>query len=409
VHILIVTQYFWPENFKINDLVVGLLERGHKVTVLTALPNYPEGNFFKGYSLWGRFTEDFNGAKVVRVPIIPRGSATGVRLALNYFSFVVSACLLGPLRCTDDYDVTFIFEPSPITVALPALLIKRLRGIPALFWVQDLWPESLTATGAVSSPFIIKLVGKLVGFIYRGCDRILITSRAFTASVHQYVKDRGQISYFPQYGENAYRPVVLPVDAPERSKIPAGFVIMFAGNIGAAQDFESIIDAATLLREYHDIHFVVLGDGRKRRWVEDEVSRLGLHATVHLIGSYPLEAMPSFFSLADAMLVTLKNDPVFSLTIPAKIQSYLACGRPIIAALDGEGARVVEEAGAGFVCQSGAPQELAQAVLKMYETPKREREKMGASGRAYYEANFDRDMLLDRLETWMKETKLVRR
>lgn len=403
MHVLVVTQYFWPENFKINDLVVGLMDRGHQVTVLTALPNYPDGKFFNGYSAFGRFTEQYRGARVIRVPILPRGSASGARLALNYLSFVVSACLIAPIRCRERYDVAFIFEPSPITVALPALLMKRLRGIPVLFWVQDLWPESLSAAGAVSSSTVLGAVGKMVSLIYRGCDRILVTSRAFVCSIGQYVEDRGQVCYFPQYGEDAYRVVQLPENAPERSKVPNGFVVMFAGNIGAAQDFETIIAAADRLRDQRDIHFLVIGDGRMRKWVEEEVARLGLQETVHLIGRYPMEAMAGFFSLADAMLVILKKEPIFSLTIPAKIQSYLACGRPIVAALDGEGARIIEEAGAGFTCRTEDPTALAAAVLRMRNTSFEARSRMGERGLKYYNDNFDRTKLLDRLEVWMNQ------
>jgi glycosyltransferase involved in cell wall biosynthesis len=403
VHILVVTQYFWPENFRINDLVTGLVERGYKITVLTGLPNYPDGHFFTGYGYTLNLSQEYNGAAVVRVPILPRGNSTGVRLALNYLSFVVSACLFGPLRCRDDYDLIFIFEPSPITVALPALLMKWLRKIPVMFWVQDLWPESLTAVGAVTSPTVLGLVGKLVKSIYSGCDRILVTSRAFVSSIEKYVYEKGQILYFPQYGEDVYHVVQLSADAPERLIIPKGFVIMFAGNIGASQDFETIISAAHKLREYKDINFVILGDGRKRTWVENEVSKLHLQDTFHLVGRHSLESMANFFSLADAMLVTLKKDPVFALTIPAKIQSYMACGRPILAALDGEGARIIRESAAGITCVTEDPASLAAAILKMRTTSDEERLRMGQNGLEYYRCNFDRKMLIGRLEAWMKQ------
>lgn len=403
MHVLVVTQYFWPENFRINDLVIGLIERGHTVTVLTGLPNYPDGKIFNGYGYYKNLSQNYCGATVLRVPILPRGRGTGINLALNYLSFVFSACMIGPLRCRCKYDLVFIYEPSPVTVALPAILIKRLKKIPIMFWVQDLWPESLTAAGAVSSPTVLNIFGKLVKYIYNRCDRILIASRAFSSSIIQYVEDKGQILYFPQYSEDIYQIVKLATDAPLRSKIPEGFIIMFAGNIGTAQDFGTILSAAAQLREYKDIHFVILGDGRMRKFVENEVSRLHLHDNFHMLGRYPLELMPDFFSLADAMLVTLKKKSIFSLTIPAKIQSYLACGRPVIAALDGEGSRVIEEAAAGVTCIAEDPYELAAAILTMRNTPEPLRRKMGENGLAYYQSNFDRTMLLDRLELWMNQ------
>jgi colanic acid biosynthesis glycosyl transferase WcaI len=379
------------------------MERGHKITVLTGLPNYPEGQFFMGYGFLRHLSQKYNGATILRVPILPRGNSTGFKLALNYISFVISACMIGPLRCQDNYDLIFIYEPSPITVAIPALLIKWLKKIPVMFWVQDLWPESLTATKAISSSAILGLVGKLVKLIYNSCDQILMTSRAFLPSIVNYVCDKGQIHYFPQYGEDVYRVIKLSNDAPERLKMPSGFVVMFAGNIGAAQDFKTIISTALQLQKYKDIHFVILGDGRMRRWVEDEIAALKLGETFHLLGRYPLESMPSYFSLADVMLVTLKKDPIYSLTIPAKIQSYLACGKPVIAALEGEGAKIIEEADAGITCPAEDSEALANAILKMRNTPDEERFRMGKNGLEYYRGNFDRKVLIDRLEVWMKK------
>ncbi|KAB0671384.1 glycosyltransferase family 4 protein [Oryzomonas sagensis] len=403
MHILVVTQYFWPENFRINDLVSGLIGRGHRVTVLTGIPNYPEGKYYDGYGPFQKHEQEYAGARVVRVPILSRGKGRGFRLTLNYLSFVISACLLGPLRCRNNYDLIFVFGLSPITLVLPALFFKKIHKIPLMLWVQDLWPESLIAAGAVSSPAVIGMVGRLVKLIYNRCDRILITSRAFVSSIIQYVNDNGQICYLPQYAEDVYH-VVNPFDnTPERLLIPEGFVVMFAGNIGAAQDFETIISAAAQLREYKDIHFVVLGDGRMRQWVEGEISRLQLSDTFHLLGRYPLESMPYFFSLADAMLVTLKKNPIFSLTIPAKIQSYLACGRPIIAALDGEGARIIEEAAAGYTCTTEDPTALAATILQTRNTLDDQRRLAGENGLKYYRTHFDRNMLIDRLELWMKQ------
>ncbi len=400
MHILIVTQYFWPENFRINDLSLGLLQRGHQVTVLTGVPNYPEGSFFSGYGYFNK-QQDYQGVKVLRVPLFPRGNGGGVRLALNYISFALAASTLGTLLCRGRFDQILVYEPSPITVGIPALILKKLKSAPVLFWVQDLWPESLSATGAVRSKKVLDLVACLVKFIYRRCDRILIQANSFFDSVLQQGGAKDRIFYFPNSAESLFTmPVPNCIQIPQ---LPDGFKILFAGNIGVAQDFETIIAAAERMQCHKDIKWIIVGDGRVRGWAEAEVKKRELTNNVYFLGRYPLEAMPAFFSQADALLVTLKREPIFSLTIPAKVQSYLACGKPIIGSLDGEGAKIVDDAGAGFTCQAGDPDALAQAVLKMHEASEPEREKMGEMARKYYETNFDRDMLLDRLDRWMME------
>lgn len=403
MNILVVTQYFWPENFRINDIVHGLLERGHQVTVLTGIPNYPDGSYFKGYGLLSQLRQNYFGAKVIRVPLIPRGKGGGMRLALNYLSFAISSSILAPFLCRGKIDLIFVFEPSPITVGLPALVLKKLRSIPIMFWVQDLWPESLSATGAVRSERIIAIVTRLVRMIYKGCDKILVTSRSYLGNIERLGVRSDRLYYFPQSAEKLYQPLLMESRASENGLMPEGFRVMFAGNIGVAQDFATILDAAEILKSYQNIHWIIVGDGRRRQWVETEVLDRGLSDTFHLIGRYPIESMPRFFSLADVMLVTLKREPIFALTIPAKVQSYLACGKPIVAALDGEGSRLIEESQSGLSCPAGDSKALADAILKMYQMPKSHLETMGKHGLEFYLANFEGNMLIDRLQSWMQE------
>lgn len=403
MNILIISQYFWPENFRINDLALALKEKGHEVTVLTGIPNYPNGHFFEGYSLFNRAIEDYHGVKVLRVPLFPRKKSKWWQLILNYLSFTLSACIFAPLNCRGNFDVIFVYEPSPITVGLPAIVLKKVKNAPVMFWVLDLWPESLSATGAVTSKWILDRVETLARFIYSKCDRILVQSEAFKPQIMSLGVERDRLTYFPNSAEGFYQPVTLEADAVEREKMPPGFRIMFAGNIGAAQDFPTILKTAALLQEYTDIHFVILGDGRMYSWVKSQISELGLSGNFHLLGRYPAETMPRFFSLADAMLVTLKKAPIFELTIPAKVQSYMACGRPIIAALDGEGHNLIKKSGAGIASPSEDPDKLSEAVLKMYRLSETKRENMGQRGREFFESNFERSALISRLENWMKD------
>jgi glycosyltransferase involved in cell wall biosynthesis len=403
MRVLIVTQYFWPEVFRINDLALGLRERGHDVTVFTGKPNYPEGRFFPGYGFFGRATEDYHGVRVIRAPLLPRGGGGRVSLFFNFASFALFGSLLAPFRCGGRYDAILVYEPSPVTVGLPALVLKAFKRAPVLFWAQDLWPETLSATGAVRAPWVLSIVDRLVRFIYRHCDLVLVQSRAFAPHVQAQGVPAEKIRYYPNSAEALYRAAAVEPQAPERGLLPPGFRVMFAGNIGAAQDFETILAAAERLRAERGIHWVIVGDGRRLPWVEAEIGRRDLGATVHLLGRHPVESMPRFFALADALLVTLRNEPIFSLTIPTKIQSYLACGRPIVAALDGEGARVVRESGAGLAVRAGTAGALADAVLRLHRMPAAEREAMGRRGRDYFEAHFERSMLLSRLEQWMLE------
>jgi colanic acid biosynthesis glycosyl transferase WcaI len=403
MNILVITQYFWPENFRINDLTEGLEQSGHKVTVLTGKPNYPSGRFYNGYGFFSKPRETYKGITVIRAPLLPRGRAGSFRLVLNYFSFAFAAAITGLISCRDKYDVIFVYAPSPITVALPALAMRWFRGVPVMLWVQDLWPESVSATGAVRSAWPLRLIGRMVRYIYKRSDRILVQSEAFRPSIERFGVKTERISYLPNSAEALFKPVVLPHDAAERAQVPSGFCIMYAGNIGAAQSFETILAAAERLKSYPDIHWVVLGDGRVAQWVRVQIVERGLTGSVHLLGRHPMEAMPRYFSLADAMLVTLKDEPIFGLTIPGRVQSYLACGRPIVAGINGEGARVVKEAGAGLTAAAEDSEGLANAVLRMYKMPRPEREAMGARGREYFLAQFEGNLLMDRLERLMKE------
>ena len=405
MRILIVSQYFWPENFRINDLALGLKAKGHDVTVLTGIPNYPGGRFFPSYGFFKKKFEDYHGIDILRVPLLPRGRSRGARLALNYFSFAFLASTLAPFYCRGKFDVIFVFQTSPITVGIPAIVLKMLKGAPIMFWVLDLWPESLSATGAVKSSQVLHIVEYLVRFIYRQCDYILVSSKGFIPNVKLMAGAAKKICYFPNWAEELYQPVGLNKEFEETKGIPTGFRIMFAGNIGAAQDFGTILAAAEKLKDYEDIHWLILGDGRMFDWVKKSVETRGLTSRVHLLGRYPPEAMPHFFAMADVMLVSLRRDLIFALTVPGKLQSYMACGKPIIAALDGEGGCLVAESGAGLACPAGDTDALAKTILTVYNTPKSELENMGLRGRSYYEKHFERSMLINKLEKWMQRIK----
>lgn len=403
LRILIVSQYFWPENFRVNDLTLALVERGHSVTVLTGLPNYPAGKLFPGYRLFQWPFEDFHGAKIVRSPLLPRGNNRGVRLALNYFSFALFSSIVGPLLCRGKFDKIFVFEPSPVTVGIPAIIMKFFKKAPVFFWVLDLWPESLSATGAVRSKKIIGLVGKMTALIYRHCDRILVQSKGFIPHVQRLNVPAQKIRYFPNWAEALYEPRA-EVNVAEFDQIPDGFRILFAGNIGEAQDFPTILDAAEIVRKSNPaIQWVIAGAGRNLDWLKSEVKRRSLHTSFFFVGSLPQERMPDLFRAADCLLVSLKDEEIFNVTIPGKLQAYLACGRPLLGSLNGTGGEVILEANAGHVAPAENPAELAKMAISLAALSSEKRDAMGAAGRAYYLANFERSRQISNLERILEE------
>jgi glycosyltransferase involved in cell wall biosynthesis len=404
MRLLIVSQYFWPEVFRVNEIASELRARGHEVTVLTGRPNYPGGEVFSDYLAAPDAFASYHGAEVVRLPLRPRGKGA-LRLLLNYWSFVFWGCLLGPWKLRNrQFDAIFCFETSPITSALPAVLLRRLKRRPLLLWVLDLWPDTLAAVGMVRSDRGLRAVGALVRFIYRRCDLILAQSRGFFPAIERWSQDPAKTRYFPQWAEGVFDAAPAdPAPPPQLAPHASAFRIMFAGNLGEAQDFPNVLAAAALTRERRDIHWLIVGDGRQADWVRAEIDRLGLQQTVFMLGRHPIEQMPAFFAGADALLVSLKAEPIFAMTIPGKVQAYLAAGKPLLAMLDGEGARVITEAGAGLVAPAGDAQALANQALALAGLPESERLAMGQRAQTYGRREFDRQALLDQLERWLAD------
>ena len=393
--ILVSSQHFWPENFRINDLVQALIERGLKVDVLTGKPNYPEGRYFPGYRGWGCQREQWSGATIFRVPLAARGSGRALRLVINYLSFIGSGLLFAPwLLRRRSYNVVFVYASSPLLQAIPAIFLSWLKQCPVVVWIEDLWPESLAATGYVRNRLILAGVGRVVRFIYRHSDLLLVPSRAFEPSVAAAAPGK-PIVYYPNSVEAVFCDPAIG-EQPDVPGLDTGFPVVFAGNIGTAQVVDVIVEAASLLSAYSDIRFVMLGGGSRREWLLQEVQARGL-TNVYIPGRYPVEEMPGILKKASALLVTLADEPIFSVTVPGRIQTYLAAGRPILASLNGEGARLVIEAEAGLASPAEDPRALADAVLQLFRMAPAEREKMGVNGRRYFSEHFDRELLVDQL------------
>ena len=394
--ILIVTQYFWPENFKINDIALGLKNKGHIVEVLTCKPNYPSGKFINGYTFFNKKTEFWNSIKINRSNVIPRRSGKGLSLFLNYVSFSIFGSIR-VLFIRSEFEKIIVFEPSPITVGIPAIIAKFKFKAPIYFWVQDLWPASLSAGGGIKNKYIIKVFDWLTRFIYKHSEKILVQSKAFIPYILNQKVEIEKILYYPNTTENFYK--YLSPDKELTSLLPNGFKIMFAGNIGEAQSFDTILKAAKMLKDENvDVNWLILGDGRMKNYVKNKIIEFGLEKNFLLLGSFPSDKMPEFFSCADLLLVSLKKDFIFSLTIPSKIQSYMACRKPILASLDGEGSKIIDEAKSGFTSNSEDYIGLKESVKKALSLSPDELYQLGINARNYYEKEFERDTLIDKLE-----------
>lgn len=397
--ILVVSQYFWPESFVINDLVETLAIQGHELEVLTGKPNYPDGVVFAGYNVEGLDDEQFRaGVRVRRVPLRPRGVGGAKNLSLNYCSFVWNGLRhFSRLVKGGRYDVIFVFAPSPIFAAIPAIWLKWRTKTHLAIWIQDLWPESLSATGFVQDPFVLRVVGFVVRAIYACADTLLIQSHAFRRAVATYARE-DKIVYYP----NSYRDGVLLSDG--GAKIPEAllalldenFCLLFAGNLGTAQSLETIVGAAERLRHLSKIRFVVVGSGSMQGWLEAQKREKMLDNLI-LAGRFSPADMPDIFRRAAGLIVTLKQERIFSFTIPSKIQAYLAAGRPLVGALDGEGARVILDAKAGLASPAEDVAGLTENIEKLFRMSNEERARLGEAARTYYLQNFEMEHQARRL------------
>lgn len=373
------------------------------MTVLTGIPDYPKGKFHEGYGIFKKRIERVQGVKVLHSFIIPRGDGGKIRLVLNYLSSLLAQCfdavLLGLFG---RYDYVLVHETSPVMVGVPGVIVSKMKHIPMDFWVLDLWPESLQDAGGINNKKVLGLFSKLTTWIYRHSRNILISSRGFRKSICEKGDFEGKIIYFPNWADEALTGSeeckVKSEKLPDGVKMPEGFKVMFAGNIGEAQDMDNLMGAALALKEEKDIHFCIVGDGRKRPWVETFVKEHGLEDTVHLLGRHPIEAMPAFFAAADLMVVTLKDSKIFNRTAPAKLQAYMNAGKPIAAMMSGEGAAVVAEAQCGFSVEAGNGKGLAELIVRMKHLDTSELEAMGAAGKRYCEENFSFGKAVETIE-----------
>jgi len=395
MRILVITQYFWPENFRINDLCLELKNRGHIVTILTGKPNYPNGKFFEGYSFFNRSIEYWENIQIYRSKILPRKNGIGVNLFINYLSFTFFSCLK-IFTIKNKFDKIIVYQLSPGTIGFTGLLAKYIFKAPLYFYIQDIWPESLTDAGGIKSNFIFKLVNSMMNYFYKQSKFILVQSNGFIDFLVNKGVERNKIKYLPNTVESFYKPEeVLDI---YKSQFPNGFNILFAGNIGFAQDFETILNAAFVLKEKEiDVNWIILGDGRAKEDLIKKIISLNLKDNFYFLGTRPSIDMPFYFACADLLLVSLKKSTIFSLTIPSKVQSYMACGKPIIGNIDGVASKVINDSKAGLCSNSGDFKILANNIELFFNKSPQELKYYSENSYLYFQKNFDRKIVYDRL------------
>jgi glycosyltransferase involved in cell wall biosynthesis len=398
-HILVISQYFYPEQFRINDICIEWIKRGYKVTVITGIPNYPQGKYYEGYGLLRKRKEKYNGIEIIRIPIIPRGN-NSIMLALNYVSFVVSG-FFWMLFTRIKADYVFIFEVSPMTQALPGVWYAKKRRIPCYLYVQDLWPENFEILSGIKNKTIIHFIGRMVDYIYARCAKIFTTSRGFITSIEKRGVPKNKIEYWPQYAEEFYK----PLNNTSVNGIPNddAFNIIFAGNLGVSQGLDILPKAAIILKENdlkRKIRFNIVGDGRYKETLVELVHSNNISDMFNFIPKQPADRIPEYMAANDAAILCLTDSPLFSMTIPAKLQSYMACGIPIIASAQGETIQIIKEANAGVYSPSGNEQKLAEAIMELYRKSKEQQNNLRINAKVYYDKNFNKQELLSNMDRY---------
>ncbi len=386
--ILVVCQHYWPEPFPITDICEGLASMGHTVHVITDVPNYPMGYIYEDYKGGKNRREERNGVKIFRTFTIGRRKNLIFRF-LNYYSFAFSSKRFAK-KLREDYDVVFAVQGSPIMMISGALAYAKKHKKKCVLYSMDLWPASLAAGGVGQGSPLYKYFHRVSRKLYTRCDRILITSRMFREYFRrEFDIPDGSINYLPQYADALF-------SGEQPGKMPSEHInLVFAGNVGAAQSLSTVLRAAKLLEDEKNLRWHIVGDGSELENLKQMTQDLQLESVL-FHGRRPLEEMPLYYSVADAMLATLTSDELISLTLPNKIQSYMASGKPIIAAANGEIPKVIAASGCGFCADAEDAEGLADAVRKFLNCP--DREKLGRSARKYYETHFTRQTFMNKLQ-----------
>lgn len=402
-HILFIAQVFYPEVFRSNDLAAEFVKRGYKVTVLTGIPNYPEGEFFEGYDCKHNLEEDWNGVHILRIPVVPRGHSS-LQLIRNYHSFVASG-KKWVRKHNIDADLVFTFETSPMSQALIGAWYGKKYHVPVFLYAQDLWPENVEAVTGIHNKLILGAINKMVDYIYRWTDEIFATSPSFVEDIvnRKVPVPREKVHYWPQYAEEFYKPMTPPAKGSEDADSHIDTLIKtkelkiaFTGNLGMAQGLDVLPKAAALLKE-NPVKFVIVGDGRYKETFLEEIRKAQVEDKFILIPRQPAQKIPEILSLCDAGFISFAPIALWEHTIPAKLQSYMACRKAIIASAAGETERIIKEADCGICVKTGDPQALADQIVALLARDDRKEalETFGRNAETYFLEHFVKADLMD--------------
>lgn len=394
--ILVVCQHYKPEPMRITDICEELVKRGNDVTVLTGVPNYPMGIIYEGYRHGQRRKEVINGVKVIRSFTIGRRTGAFWRV-LNYFSYAISASIKAG-KLGDQFDVVFVNQTSPVMMAWPGIRYKKKYKKKLVVYCMDLWPESLEAGGIKKGSTVYKLFHWISEKTYKQADRLLVTSRTFNKYFEEeFGMNPEEIIYLPQYAEDLFSNMETDMDKEKTPDDKYNFV--FAGNVGKAQSVETIIEAANLLKNKKNIKFHIVGDGSALEHCKEMAKEYGLTSVI-FHGRRPVEEMPKYYAVADAMLITMFDNEMISKTLPGKVQTYMAAGKPIIGAINGETKRVVEEAKCGICGPAEDATKFSENILNFIESNKKKG--MAFTARDFYEKNFTKELFMKCLADQLK-------
>ncbi len=384
---------------RINDICQEWIKRGYKVTVLTGIPNYPGGKFYDGYNSRKKRKENWNGIDIIRIPIFSRGNSS-LRLMLNYFSFVFSGFFWSVFNKINA-DIAYIYEVSPMTQALPGVWYAKKNKIPCMIYITDLWPDNVEYIAGIKNKFVLSNIEKMCQYIYKNSDMILTSSRSFIDILLDRKVSSKKLKFWPQYAEDFYKP-----ESKTHNEIPDDekFNILFAGNVGFSQGLDILPDVANILRQKNiDVRFNILGDGRFKEKLILLVKKSNTQDMFNFIDKKPPKKVSFYIANSDAVLISLIKNKAFEATIPAKLQSYLACGKPVLVSADGEIQTIVKQAKAGLCSDSGDVLGLANIIEKLIGLSQKDREEMGRNAIKYNKDNFNKNQRLDEIDSWIKE------